>query len=175
MKPEPSATVEEAAAIVGCDPEALKATIDRYNELVAKGVDEDFGKDITKMTAIEPPYYVYEGHPGNMLVLMGGIACDDYCRALDAEGTPVAGLYVAGNNQGGRFGAEYPMTAPASATASPSAWAASPARMPQPSHSAHPSPSAIPVTRDPQKPLSLPGLSADRAVHEEIPLRQKTA
>lgn len=49
------------------------------------------------MTAIEPPYYVYEGHPGNMLVLMGGIACDDYCRALDAEGTPVAGLYVAGN------------------------------------------------------------------------------
>lgn len=112
VKPEPSATVEEAAAIVGCDPEALKATIDRYNELVAKGVDEDFGKDITKMTAIEPPYYVYEGHPGNMLVLMGGIACDDYCRALDAEGTPVAGLYVAGNNQGGRFGAEYPMTAP---------------------------------------------------------------
>ena len=80
--------------------------------MVAKGVDEDFGKDITKMTAIEPPYYVYEGHPGNMLVLMGGIACDDYCRALDAEGTPVAGLYVAGNNQGGRFGAEYPMTAP---------------------------------------------------------------
>lgn len=73
MKPEPSATVEEAAAIVGCDPEALKATIDRYNELVAKGVDEDFGKDITKMTAIEPPYYVYEGHPGNMLVLMAAL------------------------------------------------------------------------------------------------------
>lgn len=73
VKPEPSATVEEAAAIVGCDPEALKATIDRYNELVAKGVDEDFGKDITKMTAIEPPYYVYEGHPGNMLVLMAAL------------------------------------------------------------------------------------------------------
>lgn len=63
-------------------PEALKATIDRYNELVAKGVDEDFGKDITKMTAIEPPYYVYEGHPGNMLVLMGGIGLATTIAAL---------------------------------------------------------------------------------------------
>ncbi|MEI3548853.1 MAG: FAD-binding protein [Adlercreutzia sp.] len=47
-----------------------------------------------------------------MLVIMGGIDCDDDCRALDVGGNPVGGLYVAGNTQGGRFGAEYPMTAP---------------------------------------------------------------
>ena len=112
VKPEPNATIEEAAAIVGCDAATLKATIDRYNELAAAGNDEDFGKDPAKMTAIEAPYYVYEGHPGDMLVLMGGIDCDSNCRALDAEGNPVGGLYVAGNTQGCRFGAEYPMTAP---------------------------------------------------------------
>lgn len=112
VKPDPSETVEEAAAIIGCDAAVLQKTIERYNELATAGKDEDFGKDASKMVPIEAPYYVYEGHPGNMLVIMGGIDCDDDCRALDAGGNPVGGLYVAGNTQGGRFGAEYPMTAP---------------------------------------------------------------
>lgn len=112
VKPDPSETVEEAAAIIGCDAAVLQKTIERYNELTTAGKDEDFGKDASKMVPIEAPYYVYEGHPGNMLVIMGGIDCDDDCRALDAGGNPVGGLYVAGNTQGGRFGAEYPMTAP---------------------------------------------------------------
>lgn len=111
-QPDPCATVEEAAAIVGCEAAALQQTIDRYNELAAAGNDDDFGKSAEFMTPIEAPYYVYEGHPGNMLVIMGGIDCDSNCRALDADGNPVGGLYVAGNTQGGRFGAEYPMTAP---------------------------------------------------------------
>lgn len=112
VKPDPSETVEEAAAIIGCDAAVLQKTIERYNELATAGKDEDFGKDASKMVPIEAPYYVYEGHPGNMLVIMGGIDCDDDCRALDAGSNPVGGLYVAGNTQGGRFGAEYPMTAP---------------------------------------------------------------
>lgn len=112
VKPDPSETVEEAAAIIGCDAAVLQKTIERYNELATAGKDEDFGKDASKMVPIEAPYYVYEGHPGNMLVIMGGIDCDDDCRALDAGGNPVGGLYVADNTQGGRFGAEYPMTAP---------------------------------------------------------------
>lgn len=112
VKPEPLSTIDEAAAVVGCDAATLAATIERYNELAAQGVDTDFGKTAAALTAINPPYYVYEGHPGNMLVMMGGIDCDRACRALDANGDPVPGLYVAGNNQGCRFGAEYPMTAP---------------------------------------------------------------
>ncbi|WP_251231160.1 FAD-dependent oxidoreductase [Adlercreutzia aquisgranensis] len=111
-KPDPIATVEEAAAVVGCEAATLQDTIDRYNELAAAGEDRDFGKDPSKLTAIEPPYYVYEGHPGSMLVIMGGIDCDDSCRALDKNGSAVSGLYVCGNTQGCRFGAEYPMTAP---------------------------------------------------------------
>ncbi len=112
VKPEPLNTLEEAAAVVGCDAATFKATVERYNELAAEGVDLDFGKISSALVAINPPYYVYEGHPGNMLVMMGGIDCDTECRALDAQGDPVPGLYVAGNNQGCRFGAEYPMTAP---------------------------------------------------------------
>lgn len=112
VKPEPLESIEEAAAIVGCDAATLTDTIARYNELAAQHFDADFGKTPSALVAIEPPYYVYEGHPGNMLVMMGGIDCDRECRALDENGNPVPGLYVAGNNQGCRFGAEYPMTAP---------------------------------------------------------------
>lgn len=111
-KPDPLDTIQAAARIVGCDADMLEKTIARYNELAAAGMDVDFGKSAGSMTAIEAPYYVCEGHPGSMLVIMGGIDCDDVCRALDVDGVPVAGLYVAGNNQGCRFGAEYPMTAP---------------------------------------------------------------
>lgn len=111
-KPEPLDTLAEAAAAIGCDTSVLEETVARYNELAKTGADSDFGKSAAVMSPIEPPYYVYKGHPGAMLVMLGGIDCDDACRALDAQGDPVAGLYVAGNNQGCRFGAEYPMTAP---------------------------------------------------------------
>lgn len=111
-QPEPLDTIEAAADAVGCDVAVLEATVSRYNELARSGVDDDFGKSPSALAPIEPPYYVYEGHPGSMLVIMGGIDCDDACRALNEEGCPVDGLYVAGNNQGCRFGAEYPMTAP---------------------------------------------------------------
>lgn len=111
-QPEALNTIEEAASVVGCEASTLQETIDRYNELCSAGADDDFGKQARFLKPIEAPYYVYEGIPGQMLVIMGGIDCDDDCRALDADGNPVSGLYVAGNTQGCRFGAEYPMTAP---------------------------------------------------------------
>lgn len=45
-----------------------------------------------------------------MLVLIGGIDCDESCHALDAEKNTVSGLYVAGNTMGGRFLVDYPVT-----------------------------------------------------------------
>ena len=45
-----------------------------------------------------------------MLVLIGGIDCDESCHALDAEKNTVSGLYVAGNIMGGRFLVDYPVT-----------------------------------------------------------------
>lgn len=37
-------TIEELAEKLRVDPAGLTATVERYNELAAKGVDEDFGK-----------------------------------------------------------------------------------------------------------------------------------
>lgn len=112
VAPDPLNSIEEAAEVIGCNTDTLKTTIDRYNQLASAGEDTDFGKSAEALIAIESPFYVYESHPGDMLVMLGGIDCDTACRALDATGNPVPGLYVAGNTQGCRFGAEYPMTAP---------------------------------------------------------------
>ena len=37
--------IAELAEQTGCDADTLQATVDRYNELCDKGIDEDFGKD----------------------------------------------------------------------------------------------------------------------------------
>lgn len=111
---EPFADFESMAAAIGetCDPAVLRATVETYNEMCAAGEDTQYGKASTYMVALDAPYYATPSGPGNLLVIMGGIACDNSCRALDADDNPIPGLFVVGNNQGGRFGAEYPMTAP---------------------------------------------------------------
>ena len=111
---EPFETWEEMAAAIGehCDPATIQATVERYNEMCAAGDDDQYGKDARYMVELDAPYYVTPSGPGNLLVIMGGIACDNNCQALDENDVEIPGLFVVGNNQGGRFGAEYPMTAP---------------------------------------------------------------
>ncbi|MBQ7581238.1 MAG: FAD-binding protein [Lachnospiraceae bacterium] len=107
--------MDAMAAYIGedCDPAVLKATIDRYNELCRAGEDTDYYKDAKHLVELDAPYYATQSGPGSILVIMGGIACDNHGQALNDEDKPIDGLFVVGNVQGGRFGAEYPMTAPA--------------------------------------------------------------
>ena len=51
-------TIGQVAEQAGMPVEALKATVERYNELCRKGVDEDFGKDPSYLVPIEKgPFY----------------------------------------------------------------------------------------------------------------------
>ena len=107
----PADTIEELAGKIEVPADALTATVDRYNELAHKGVDEDFSKVSSRLFPIEnPPYYAVPFGDSGMLVLIGGIDCDPDLHALDAEKNPVPGLYVAGNTMGGRFLVDYPVT-----------------------------------------------------------------
>ena len=107
----PGDTIEDLAAAVGIPADALKATVERYNELAHAGKDTDFAKTSTRLFPVEnPPYYIVPFGDSGMLVLIGGIDCDAECRALDAEKNPVPGLFVAGNTMGGRFLVDYPVT-----------------------------------------------------------------
>lgn len=87
------------------------ASIERYNELCATGLDEDFGKEKSLMFAVnQPPYYAYKGEKslGGMLCNTSGVAIDENGQVLARETfRPIPGLFAAGNTAGSRFGIQY--------------------------------------------------------------------
>ena len=95
-------SIEEIAEQAGMPVEALKKTVERYNELCKKGVDEDFGKDASYLVPMENgPFYAIR------TFLMsdgaeGGIPIDDNCQVTGKHG-PVAGLYASGDNASGNI------------------------------------------------------------------------
>lgn len=103
-------TIEELAAKMQVPKDTLAATIKRYNDLVQKGVDEDFGKDPVKLTAIiKPPFGACKTGAG-LLVTMDGLRINTDLQVLDAKSKPIPGLYAAGNASGDFFCNDYPIT-----------------------------------------------------------------
>lgn len=106
-----SDTIEGLAKEMNLPVEAVVASVERYNELAHKGVDEDFGKRADRLFPLEnPPFYACEFGDAGMLVCMGGLECDLDLHVVDDEKNPIPGLYVAGNTMGGRYAVEYPVT-----------------------------------------------------------------
>ena len=89
-------TLEDLAADMGASPENLVATVKRYNELCAEGVDEDFGKDAEYMNAIgSGPYYAVHTDL-SVLTTFGGIGINRRMQVLDAQNNVIPGLYSSG-------------------------------------------------------------------------------
>lgn len=106
-------TLEDLAKQCNLPFEQLKKTIDRYNELCDKGVDEDFGKRADRMFKIDkPPFYAYKFVDTVILVCMGGLVTDEEGRLLDKDSKVIEGVYATGNTMGGRFLVDYPLPAP---------------------------------------------------------------
>jgi len=88
--------------------EALKS-IARYNELVAKGFDEDFNKEPKYLKPLEAgPFYAQLTGTALCLVCMGGLVSDKEAHVLDNDRQIIPGLYAGGNIQGSRFAVKYP-------------------------------------------------------------------
>lgn len=93
-------TLEELFEILNVDAAAFKASIERYNQLCAQGVDEDFGKDAQYMTPIDtPPFYGLKYSPG-LAAINGGVLVNGNYQVVNAEREPIPGLYAAGVNAG---------------------------------------------------------------------------
>ena len=91
-----AATIEELAALIRVEPAALKATVDRYNELCAKGVDEDFGKPAEYLIPVEGDmYYAFARYPVSSATF-GGLVIDGCGRVQNEAGQTIPGLYAAG-------------------------------------------------------------------------------
>ena len=100
------ATVAELAQAIGVPAADLEATLNRYNTYQKEGVDKDFGRSATGMTAslVTAPYYAVRVTPA-IHHTMGGLSVNTDTQALRADGTPIPGLYAAGEVTGGLHGA----------------------------------------------------------------------
>jgi fumarate reductase flavoprotein subunit len=97
-------TIEDLADQIGVPVDTFKATIDRYNELYEKGVDEDFGKKAEYLTPIKTaPFYAVARQAG-ILCTLNGLLTDDDMHVVDADNNVIPNLYAVGNCQGGWFG-----------------------------------------------------------------------
>ena len=116
-------TLEALAQQAGVDPAGLARTVAKFNPLAAQGQDPVFGKgsdaynrylgdpDHQPNACLAPvqqaPFYAVKVYPGDIGTALG-IRADGHARALDAQGAPIAGLYVAGNDMHSVMGGEYP-------------------------------------------------------------------
>jgi len=116
-------TIEELAGKCGIDAAGLADELRRFNEYAAKGKDADFYKGESPSDryfgdpAAKPnpclgaintsPYYAVELWPGD-IGTNGGLRTDANARVLRADGSPIGGLYAAGNCADAITGNMYP-------------------------------------------------------------------
>jgi succinate dehydrogenase/fumarate reductase flavoprotein subunit len=81
-------------------PEALAATIARYNSFVDSGVDEDFGKPKPLYKIQKPPFYAGWATPV-LHDTRAGLRINGKCQVVDMNGQVIPGLYCGGESAGG--------------------------------------------------------------------------
>ncbi|KAH1768339.1 hypothetical protein KXX62_004257 [Aspergillus fumigatus] len=116
-------TIAELARQIGVNEKGLEGTLARFNEMADCGVDSDFARgesafdnyfgDPTvrpnpNLGAVRtPPFYAIPLVPGD-LGTKGGLLTDEHARVIREDGTPVQGLYAAGNTTASVMGRTYP-------------------------------------------------------------------
>ena len=109
------------AQAAGVDADGLVKTVARFNEFAAAGRDEDFGRGDSAYDRYygdprlanpnlaplaRPPFYAVKIVPGD-LGTKGGLRTDSRARVLREDGTPIPGLYAAGNASASVMGHSY--------------------------------------------------------------------
>lgn len=112
-------TLQELAGKIGVPSRQLAATVLRFNEFVAAGVDEDFGRGDeafdratsgggSPLVSIDRPPFHAAAFGISDLGTKGGLRTDTAARVLDTFGHPIRGLYAAGNTMAAPSGTTYP-------------------------------------------------------------------
>ncbi|KZB79398.1 3-oxosteroid 1-dehydrogenase [Amycolatopsis regifaucium] len=115
-------TVEALGTAIGVPPQALRATVNRFNGQALSGVDGDFRRGASVydhyytdpyvlpnscLAALwEPPFYAFKIVPGD-LGTKGGMVTDARARVLRGDGSVIPGLYAAGNASAAVMGNSY--------------------------------------------------------------------
>lgn len=115
-------TLTELAAEIGLPGDGLAATVERFNAMANNGRDDDFKRGesaydryygdprvrpnpcLAPLT--KPPFYAVRIVPGD-LGTKGGLSTDERARVLREDGSPIPGLYAAGNTSASVMGHTY--------------------------------------------------------------------
>jgi succinate dehydrogenase/fumarate reductase flavoprotein subunit len=116
-------TLAELARKIGVDAEGLAGTVQRFNAFAREGVDRDFRRGESAYDHFygdpdqkpnpnlgeigKPPFYAIEVFAGS-IGTKGGPRVDADAQVLRVDGTPIRGLYAAGNVMAGVTGPGYP-------------------------------------------------------------------
>ena len=115
-------TLAELARQINVDPDGLADTAKRFSAFARAGVDEDFGRGATIWdrnrggdpahepnptlgTIEKPPFYAMP-FKASFLGTKGGARTNEKGQALREDGSPIAGLYAAGNVMANSFGSK---------------------------------------------------------------------
>lgn len=128
-------SIAEVAQAAGLDPDALAATVTRYNTqcAAAKGLgdddttaDADFGKRARYMHGLDAgPYWLLEVADG-YYTTCGGIKVNENIQVVGTDGEVIPGLYSGGSDAGGLYGDSYDVSW---APGSQAAWAVNSGRL----------------------------------------------
>lgn len=98
-------SIAELGSKIGLDAATLERTVQRFNNMIDRGVDEDFDRfnqddEMAPSAAIsEAPFYGMQLYPMTRKS-MGGIQIDHGGRVVNQTGQPILGLYAAGEATG---------------------------------------------------------------------------
>lgn len=96
-------SIAELARSLKIDEATLENTMKAYTQMAKAGVDTEFGRKHMTKTLEAGPYYAIKVTPG-IHHTMGGVKIDKQAHIISTEGTPIKGLYAAGEITGGVHG-----------------------------------------------------------------------
>jgi len=88
-------TIHELATKIGLSPNVLKDTVNRFNQQVVQGFDDDFSRNYLNNSITKAPYYAIFVHAAS-LATFGGMKANSELQLLDKDGNVLEGLYAAG-------------------------------------------------------------------------------
>lgn len=115
-------SLPELAELTGLPSDALTASVARFNDFAEAGRDADFGRGEDEfdrffaigkgpnpaLVPVDRPPYVAARIVLSDLGTKGGLCTDVDARVLRVDGSPIAGLYAAGNASASMAGGFYP-------------------------------------------------------------------
>ena len=96
-------TLEELARAIGADANNLIEAVREYNSHVDSQLPDRFGRAIFSTRLETGPWFAQPRAP-TVHYTMGGVRIDEHARAIRPDGSPVPGLYAAGEMTGGIHG-----------------------------------------------------------------------